>query len=673
MDVKKTYIKKLIHTTANLSNRRVKTKFNHYKNFFKLLFNVDYFPSNFSYKTAIIIEKEFIEIIKYKNIKDIKLGKALPIKWITKKGLNNNQSDYIPIEPMIYLVPDYETFKEHLINKIENLDSIIFVGNTKYESCLMEIKSDLRNGIIPKAIFIGSKKIDDFSNLKTWEWTIPEINFFNNIESGKLNIIDVGHNEFLEKISNLEKVVNEIDNEFTFDIKKVLRFKKYLYSLIITSEKSRLNTQIEYVKFLLKNKFETEMNNVFYNINEDPNPYIEKISTLIVEIFNNLSFKKFQILLNEPNADILIVPDRFKDIFEDEFKQFPNFRNLKIFTINNFFEMEKKYTQKKNVYLLSIFGYKLIPYDLIKKLLFTSHNINFILYPEEKEIIEKLQDIYENELIREYDSPDRLFLSSIEYQIKPDEKDISEIINEFYSKEDLENKKYDYVPTEAVDYNIEFYNGEKELLEGSKTVLLESNDFKRKEKVSNLMVDDKVRIYENTSKEKLFEIASEEDNEGRLNEVDKYSRLWKSVLKDYFDNKIIEYPNYKEEYLLKELQNNGSRIKLLTLTKWLNPNDRDLFPAQLINLIAIKKTVKNNKIDQHFDSIKKCKSFYRSIMIALGRDLSDEIMDYILSNKKNKGNILERFSDEQIQSFIKESAPLKTIKSIEIIKSELNE
>jgi len=187
------------------------------------------------------------------------------------------------------------------------------------------------------------------------------------------------------------------------------------------------------------------------------------------------------------------------------------------------------------------------------------------------------------------------------------------------------------------------------------------------------MVGDTIRIYENTSKERLFEIASEDDTEGRLMEVVEYSKLWKRILRDYYNKRIKENPFYTEENLLQELQKNGSKIKCPTLRKWLKLDDKDLFPAQLINLIALKRTVKNDKLDKEFENIKRSKSFYRSIMIALGRDLSDEIMDYILSNGKFKGKILGRFSENQIRSFIMASAPLKKIKKIKIIDTETND
>ena len=58
---------------------------------------------------------------------------------------------------------------------------------------------------------------------------------------------------------------------------------------------------------------------------------------------------------------------------------------------------------------------------------------------------------------------------------------------------------------------------------------------------------------------------------------------------------------------------------------------------------------------------------YRSIMIALGRDLSDEIMEYIISNNREKGILLSEFSDAEIKALIKTNAKLRTIKTINMI------
>ena len=55
-------------------------------------------------------------------------------------------------------------------------------------------------------------------------------------------------------------------------------------------------------------------------------------------------------------------------------------------------------------------------------------------------------------------------------------------------------------------------------------------------------------------------------------------------------------------------------------------------------------------------------------MIASGRDLSDEISDYIREQKK--GEILKQFSDKQIQQFVDKNAKERTIKTIKVVDNE---
>lgn len=105
-----------------------------------------------------------------------------------------------------------------------------------------------------------------------------------------------------------------------------------------------------------------------------------------------------------------------------------------------------------------------------------------------------------------------------------------------------------------------------------------------------------------------------------------------------------------------------------TLKRWLSEEDREKFPASIKNLIAVKKTINNLELDEKFDSIKRSRKSYRSIMIALGKDMSSEIMEYIITEPKVKGKILEQFSDLQISKFIDANAPIRKIKKIEIVE-----
>lgn len=668
-------IKTYIVTTANLTPRQTKTKFNHYKNLFKLIFGEEYVPSKFTYKTAIILEKkDFLETLKKEKIPEIELKKAIPFKWVSRKGIDKDESDFIPIEPMIYLLPDYETFKDFVFDKIENLDSVVFIGKNKYEPYLTQIKRDLRKNNIPKAIFIGSKQIESFNNLKAWKWTQVETNYFNNIENSVIDIKTVEPYEFLNSIEHFEKRVIEIDNEYCFDIKSLFRLKKILYSTVLPSISLRLASQIEYVKHIYAKEIRSIVSESFLEINEDPEPFISELTELANNILSNVPLGKFNKLLQLERTDILIVPERFKETWTEDLssKRFKDvFRKTKIMNFKEFKKYNNSFKVRKNIAMLSIFGFSDIPIDILRFIYQTSNDFSLILYPEEKQLVEKLIVKYQNEAIQEYSSKDRYSLSNIEYQLVEKDEDISDIISKFFEQDNFESKSYSYEHSENVEYEIIYENNENDILEGSKTILLSKDNLNRKEKVSNLISGDLIRVYENTSKERLFQIATESDQQGNFIKIIENSKIWKQCLKDFYLKK--KSSNYDVESLLSDLHCNGAKIQITTLENWLNSNDKNLFPAQISNLIAIKKTINSQKFDEKFKNIKHSKKAYRSIMIALGRDLSDEIMDYIISTKKVIGEILQRFSEEQIAEFINTSAPLRTIKTIRIIENCENE
>ncbi|MGQ1908185.1 hypothetical protein ACT3CE_00210 [Marinifilum sp. RC60d5] len=658
-------IKKYIVTTAALTARQVKTKFNHYRNLFKLIFGDDYVPSKFTYKAAIIVErKDFLESLKNKKLSEVDLKKAIPFKWVTKKGFDKNESDSIPIEPMIYLLPDYETFKEFVFDKIENLESVVFIGKNKYEPFLTQIKRDLRKGNIPKAIFIGSNGIDNIENLKTWKWTQSETNYFNEIEDSSFNLINTAPSDFINSIQVFEQKIQEIDTEYCFNLKTLFRLKKILYSTVLPNKNFRLVSQLEYLRHIYSKEIYSIVSESFFEINEDPKPHIDILTELANSIIANIPLDKWDSFLKLERADILIVPERFKDTWLYELKSLVK---IKVLSFKEFKNLHNRFTTRKNIAFLTIFGFADSPNEILRFIEQTSNDFYFILYPEEIKLVEKLLNKCKNESIEQFGSKHRYSLSHVEYPIIKEDEDISDIISKFYEQDSFENRTYHYEHTENIEYKLTFKNDEIVVLEGSKAVLLLTDNQKRKEKVSNIVSGDKVRVYENTSKERLFEIASENDEQGKLVEIIENSKTWKQCLINYYNNK--KSYTYNEEQLLKELLDNGAKIQIVTLKKWLNISDKDFFPSQIINLIAIKRTIDCDILNSKFDEIKRCKKAYRSIMIALGRDLSDEIMDYIISNKKVVGKILQRFNSEQIDKFINESAPLQTVKNIQILEN----
>ena len=241
-----------------------------------------------------------------------------------------------------------------------------------------------------------------------------------------------------------------------------------------------------------------------------------------------------------------------------------------------------------------------------------------------------------------------------------------------YDKSDRKTYDYEYESQGQVNYFIEFDDNPLPMvIDGSKTVLMLNNGNWIKTKTYNLLKGDIVRIYNNLSKDKLFEIAAGEDSNGRFAEIIELSQLWKKELRSYYASNITRNKYYDAPELLQALKAKGATItNTITINKWLELKDKERFPNDSKNLMAIKNLINSDILNENFDKILKVRSFYRGVMISLGRDLSDDVMDYIKSNGQEKGNILLKFNEEEVESFIHNAAPKRIIKSINITDDE---
>jgi hypothetical protein len=299
----------------------------------------------------------------------------------------------------------------------------------------------------------------------------------------------------------------------------------------------------------------------------------------------------------------------------------------------------------------------------------SQHQFSILSYPEEAKVIKAYIDKYDNGLITEYQSKDRKKLTGLDFKMKLKEVDENEslvdIMDGFYQRNERSEKVYDYESNKQVNYRINFTGTTESLVyDGSKTVLIKKNGKWIKSKTYNVLPGDIVRVYSNLSKERLFGIASQEDSNGRFQEVEKMSKLWKKALSNYFSRRVAQDRHYDKERLLSSLKAKGSKItNSVTTAKWLNETDKERFPHSNNELKAIKQLVDDEELNTSYAALLRVKGFYRGLMISLGRDLSDDVMDFIISEGKNKGKMLSKFEIEEINSFVKSAAPIRTIQS----------
>lgn len=677
--VKKKYpntkqLKKYIIVDVSLKNSIPRARITSYRKLYDLIFNIKKVPSQFKYKSAIIMsKKEFDDEIRTQKYIDINVKKAIPMRWISRTG--SESWNYIPIEPMIYCVPDYETLQTYIFDKGIEIETLVVIGKNKYkDETSIKIRLALRNEEILNCIVLG---IEDFNDEQKqflkWKWTFPEFQYLENKEAGNIKVIRVNDFSYQEKIENFIEYLTSIEKEYEISLINVKRLRRFLYALVLSKkENSRTLSQLEFLQHLLKKVSSETIEQDFYDLEIDDTKVQQEIKKLIDSIFENFNNNKLNYLEHLKIINYLIVPKRLVENWKEEFKG----NCHKIYSFSEFKAIQNKINGSQIIHVLSIYNNGKYFDEVLDFAINSNHQFTFLSYPEEAKVIKTYLDKYNSSLATEYQSKDRKKLTGLEYKtiIKQvvTTKSLTDIMDGFYQQNNGNSKVYDYESHKQINYRINFQgNSESLVYDGSKTILINKNGNWIKSKTYNVLPGDVVRVYNNLSKERLFTIALKEDKDGRFQEVENMSAIWKKALSNYFSNKIEQDKYYNREQLLNSLQVKGSKItNVVTITKWLNKDDKERFPSRDIELKAMKLLFNDEELNLIFLELLRVKRFYRGLMISLGRDLSDDVMDYIISGGKNKGKMLSKFKTEEINSFVKSAAPERTITSKAITEDE---
>jgi hypothetical protein len=170
-------------------------------------------PSKFKYKSVIITDKKIVDELKKHKINDEKIHKAFPFQYVAKSG---KQTDNIPIDPMIYIVNDYETARKHIFEKGIKVRNVTIIGSNKYKEHHLQISEDLNSKKIENCLLIGSSDISEnaIPNLYKWKWTLQELNYFNYFETYSINKILVINEQFSQYLNDFNDTIKEIEKEY---------------------------------------------------------------------------------------------------------------------------------------------------------------------------------------------------------------------------------------------------------------------------------------------------------------------------------------------------------------------------------------------------------------------------------------------------------------------------
>jgi len=655
--INKKSIRKYLITNANIKNNIVKLKFNVFRDFFTQLLNVSEkeLPSKFKYKSVIVTDRNIVSELKRYEFNGEKIHKAFPFRYVTRNG---RITDNIPIDPLIYIVNDYFTVREHILDKGIKIRNIIFIGKNKYKDYYIEISQDLNENQFENCLFIGSADIEKHAipNLLKWNWKLPELNYFKYFETHPINRIEVKDVKFEEAILNFDSCLKKYD---FVNLNELYKYVRHVLPITIPDKKSSLMAQLDNTLIHFEKEGEEIVELAFKDSGEyDYEGAWEDIIVnfeRIIETKRNSSVK-YNALASFERIDFLIVPREYINIWRDEISN----RNIKkTITFKEFNQIEN--IKNKTIVFLGFYGY-----SHLKSIIFNTNKIYLILYPQEIDYFNNSFNKLKRETINELRNKDRVLLSELSYKEVETTENIEELIERLFKEDDTLKINPDYPDVFTNSYNreISFENDNEILvLDENKTVLVKKGKEWRSDLVKNLKLGQTIKVYDNTTKEELYKIAFKYDNDGVFNKIEYYSVLWKTEL-NKFSEKMDTLSN-----LFSKLSQQGLSIKSeLTLNNWKKPESNIKFPQKTKDLLVLKKTINSELLNAEFRNIVKYRNIYNRIMKSLGRKFSSEIVDFVKT--KQKGELLKQFDSKLIQQFVNKNAKSRIIKEIKAIDYE---
>lgn len=385
------------------------------------------FPSKHKTKVVVVAsKKEFLSLIP----------SCIPYQYINKSG-----EIYLdtPFDPILYVVNDFATVKEFIIEKDVEIDTIIFVGDNKYRATTTVSRLS-RQGKFNRCIFIGTEDIESTDKFKImkWNWTLSETKYFSKATNSKINIIKLSHPALSNSILDFIKIVEaaEQQNDNLINLKKSLRYIRKIYpttALNIERIKSRANEIYQDFEQEIEELFQDE----YQSIDKDYKPDFENLKERFkktISIIKNDNAKAQWFKEQASDIDYIIVPKVIKVSWEKEIEKClqnqqvtsrvrsladlsnlsqPNKQNLQFYKglkstqVITLKEFEQKETAGKKYLFLSFYGYGVYPETLLEKIYQKNVVSEIMLYEEEYKAFQYHLHKFNERAQQEFRSVDR--------------------------------------------------------------------------------------------------------------------------------------------------------------------------------------------------------------------------------------------------------------------------
>lgn len=639
--------------------------------------------------------KNKVIIVASKNEIIPKIPSCIPFQYVNKSGEVYPDT---PFDPLLIIVNDFNTAKEFFIEKGVSIDTIVFIGNTKYQQSISAISKSYRQQKFNRCVFIGTQDIETgehFEVLK-WNWTLPEIKFFNQQQYQNLTPEIISNPNLSEATLKFTNFISETEQRYEnlINLKRLLKSIRKVYPITAIGNVNRIRERANEIYAGFESEAEEIFQDEYYNIDTDYKEDLEKLKAIFLNIINLIKTTnaKDNWFKNATGIDYIVVPKSIKKHYEKEIQncvtskqkgitlnslgnigellsqpeqnasgEYAGLKDTKIITVSEFL---KKEPDGKTHLFLSLYSNGIYTDILLQKILSGNHKTKILCYTEEAKVMQMYLHGFQKEDETELRSVHREQLCGIKYPETPNIniENIDEWIKYLIG---LDEQKYTRADEQR--YEIVFDDESKTVERESKKVFVVEYEELYKE-INQLKKGDKVRIYRNPDKETLHDIIKMTDEKELFSRVDEFSSLWKNGLREYYTNKGF---GYHFDDFHNELKENGLAVSKITIEMWLKEDCKIKFPQTLRDFLAIVKTIQNKELNENLKTILSLKKEYNGELNKKGREFSNEIDQYILT--KEKGKMLDWLSDEHIEQIVSNGAPLKTIKTIKLIDEEIIE
>lgn len=506
-----------------------------------------------------------------------------------------------------------------------------------------------------------------------------------------ISLIKVIDESLESKLAEYEKALNILSDQ-PYYIDKIPDYTFYLARLLRSIV---CNTQENYSELTARinfnNSFEDQLLTHGFYIDSIPdnlnlkkilldisctihtkNKKFESILSFIQSIFNfSNDVQSHKILLshNQNINKFLIICNNYDEDYWNEFIKKNRLANVELIRYKKF--IKRKEEDLKNYIIICYFLEGFRDFEIYHNLNVT---VNLFLYEFEESLYKYCINKYKSNLEKELQSSDRFSITEIKYEIPPPiPLTISQVLQNIIERtKDWSDKDYDNniedpdLSSSDYTYYCIHYEGTDhfDYLKSTESVFDENNNLI---KVFSLKVGDKIRVYKLDFGEILLNTALEFQTEV-FKEIENHSQLWKNVLRD------IYYKIYKGNinYLHKDLKKHGVNVLESTvLNNWIFGKTK--FPQSDKAIKAIYEISRDMTLGLSYNAILKSKRIYNSTMISLGRDLKDEIKNFLTNGLLGEILTKNNINPETLKKAIDEKMPLRKIENITVFLSKAEE